>query len=229
MISRTAEYALRAVVWLAYHTDLPQTTQQIAEGTAVPAGYLSKVLQSLGRARIVHSQRGLHGGFVLQQPSDALTVLDVVNAVAPLHRVLKCPLDLPVHEQSMCRLHRLLNEAIGCIENVLRKVSVLELISGPAEDRALFHAPSLTELCIAGAPARAHPAEHPAKPDGNGRNHPRRDAHAHLHAEGNGKSHGKGNGHGGKQSAHPPHPPESPESPGHSHRGGTPARPPRRP
>ena len=64
MISQTAEYALRAIVYLAGQ-ELPQTTQQIAATTRVPAGYLSKVLQALARGGLVHSQRGLHGGFTL--------------------------------------------------------------------------------------------------------------------------------------------------------------------
>src|SRR5580765_6571657 len=49
MVSQTADYALRAVVSLGYQADTPQTTQQLAETTRVPAGYLSKVLQALVR------------------------------------------------------------------------------------------------------------------------------------------------------------------------------------
>ena len=41
------------------------TTEAIAKLTRVPQGYLSKVLQSLSKAGLVHSQRGIGGGFVL--------------------------------------------------------------------------------------------------------------------------------------------------------------------
>ncbi len=51
----------------------PQTTQKIAEQTQVPSGYLSKVLQALGRAGLVEAQRGLYGGFVLSRPLDEVT------------------------------------------------------------------------------------------------------------------------------------------------------------
>ena len=53
------------------------------EGLARPSGYLSKVLQSMGRAGLVEARRGLRGGYVLTQPLDQLTVYDVVNAVDP--------------------------------------------------------------------------------------------------------------------------------------------------
>ncbi len=63
MISQTSEYALRATIYLARHPSVSFTTRQIAEATGMPAGYLSKVLQTLARVGIVQSQRGLHGGF----------------------------------------------------------------------------------------------------------------------------------------------------------------------
>ena len=53
MSSRSAEYALRAVVTLGSKAGSPQTTQQIAEQTQVPSGYLSKVFKALGRAGVV--------------------------------------------------------------------------------------------------------------------------------------------------------------------------------
>ena len=47
MISQTAEYALRAIVYLSDQERKPRTTVQIAKATQVPAGYLAKVMQSL--------------------------------------------------------------------------------------------------------------------------------------------------------------------------------------
>src|SRR5689334_18543405 len=73
MVSQTAEYALRAVVCLGNQAGTPLTTQQIAEVTRVPVGYLAKVMQALGRGGIVSSQRGLHGGFTLARPMDELS------------------------------------------------------------------------------------------------------------------------------------------------------------
>ena len=94
MISQTSEYALRAVVCIGGGVGRPMTTQEIAKLTRVPQGYLSKVLQSLSKAGLVHSQRGLGGGFVLARAIDDLTLLDVINAVDPLKRITRCPLAL---------------------------------------------------------------------------------------------------------------------------------------
>ena len=94
MISLTAEYALRAVSWLASNGKEPLVNRDIADATQVPSGYLAKVLQSLGRAGLVTSQRGLGGGFVLGRSAEEISVLDVVNAVDPLERIESCPLHI---------------------------------------------------------------------------------------------------------------------------------------
>src|SRR6185312_12271399 len=115
MISQTAEYALRAIVYLAGQGE-PQTTQQIATTTRVPAGYLSKVLQSLARSGLVHSQRGLHGGFTLTKSPKQLTVWEVIDAVDPIQRIKSCPLGLRSHGVNLCPMHKRLDDALAQME-----------------------------------------------------------------------------------------------------------------
>ena len=127
MISQTTEYALRAVVWLAANPEKPLTAQQIAEATRVPAGYLAKVLQGLSRAGLLHSQRGLGGGFTLARSPSSLTMWDVVQAVDPLKRIRECPLGFAAHADTLCPLHEQLDNAIAAIEKSFagRKISKL--------------------------------------------------------------------------------------------------------
>lgn len=135
MISQTAEYALRAIVYLADRMDAPQTTRQIAAVTCVPAGYLAKVMQGLSRAGLVNSQRGLHGGFVLARPAGELTVLDVVQAVDPLRRIERCPLGLKGH-LTLCPLHRRLDGAIALVEKALGESTIAELLAEPKRGKS---------------------------------------------------------------------------------------------
>ena len=128
MFSQTAEYALRAVVWLASHNDAPMTTSQIAQATQVPPDYLSKVLLALGRSGVVHAQRGKNGGFTLTTPADELSILDVINAVDPVQRILRCPLGLKGHEQ-LCPLHRRLDDGLRQIEETFGSAMISEFSS----------------------------------------------------------------------------------------------------
>ncbi len=84
MISQTSEYALRAMVFLAMQNSAA-TGQGIAEVTKVPPGYLSKIMQQLVKSKLVNSQRGIGGGFVLARTPAEISILDVVNAVCLLY------------------------------------------------------------------------------------------------------------------------------------------------
>ncbi|MHC5543555.1 RrF2 family transcriptional regulator, partial [Singulisphaera rosea] len=58
MLSRTAEYALRAIVSLAAYRGEPASADVIAEKTKVPRSYLNRVLQDLAAAKLVRSRPG---------------------------------------------------------------------------------------------------------------------------------------------------------------------------
>ncbi len=136
MISQTVEYALRAVVFLADQGE-PRTTQQIAARTKVPAAYLSKVMQSLNRAHLVHSQRGLHGGFALAKAPEQLTIWDVVDAVEPLKRIRTCPLGLDAHRTRLCPLHKRLDDALAMIEKAFKETTVADVLAEPTTSKPL--------------------------------------------------------------------------------------------
>lgn len=135
MISQTTEYALRAVVWLAANPEKPLTAQQIADATRVPAGYLAKVLQGLSRAGLLHSQRGLGGGFTLARAPDTLTMWEVVQAVDPLKRIHECPLRFEAHGEGLCPLHEQLDAAIAEIERTFTACTISKLID-PAHGKS---------------------------------------------------------------------------------------------
>ncbi len=128
MFSQTTEYALRAVAWLAGNPDSAQTTQEIADGTQVPADYLAKVLQTLARAEIVRAVRGKNGGFSLAKPPATLSLLDIVNIVEPIRRIKTCPLGLKAHKKQLCALHCRLDKAIATVEDCLATATFAEMI-----------------------------------------------------------------------------------------------------
>jgi Rrf2 family transcriptional regulator, nitric oxide-sensitive transcriptional repressor len=129
MISQTAEYALRAVVVLGSQPDRPMTTQDVARVSRVPGGYLSKVLQALGRAGLVEARRGLRGGYLLSRPLDELTVYDVVHAVDPLKRINECPFRLNAHAKRLCTLHQRLDDAVAMLETHFKQTTIASLVN----------------------------------------------------------------------------------------------------
>jgi Rrf2 family protein len=131
MISQTAEYALRAIVLLAMHPETGFTTQQIAQATKVPPAYLSKVLQSLVKAGLLRSQRGLRGGFALNINPLSISILTVINAVDPIARIRTCPLGFEEHGVNLCALHKRLDEAAASMEQAFEQTTIRELLARP--------------------------------------------------------------------------------------------------
>ena len=142
MFSQTVEYALRAVVQLAYKSPEPCTTEQIAEATMVPKAYLSKVLQGLSRAGIVNSQRGIRGGMSLNRSPEELTILDVVNSVDPIQRIHQCPLGLKSHGSLLCPLHRRMDETLASVEATFANTTLAEILNEPSSSTPLCERPS---------------------------------------------------------------------------------------
>ncbi|HEY1066331.1 MAG TPA: Rrf2 family transcriptional regulator [Pirellulales bacterium] len=137
MFSQTVEYALRAVVHLADRSPHGQTTEQIAQATKVPKPYLSKVLQGLALAGIVHSKRGVGGGVTLAREPDQLTILDVVNAVEPIVRITTCPLAIKAHGVRLCPLHKRMDDALASVETAFRTTTLAEILAEPTQSRPL--------------------------------------------------------------------------------------------
>jgi Rrf2 family protein len=145
VFSQTVEYALRAAVHLASSAPEARTTDQIAAATLVPRAYLSKVLQSLARAGVVQSQRGLGGGMTLGKAPEDLTILEVVNAVEPLQRIRTCPLGLAAHGVRLCPLHSRLDAALATVEEALGSSTLAELLAEPTRSIPLCPFPSVKQ------------------------------------------------------------------------------------
>lgn len=134
MLSQTVEYALRAMVHVAgLEPDQALSSEVLAQRTQIPKDYLSKVMRDLAVAQLVKSQRGPNGGFKLARPAAQISLLDVISAVDPIERIVRCPLGNPAH-LNLCPLHRRMDHAIAMIEQEFRKTTLAELLaSGAAE------------------------------------------------------------------------------------------------
>jgi Rrf2 family protein len=80
--SQTAEYALRAMAWLALRPpDVPSRSRDMSEATQIPLHYLSKILRRLVLAGLLSSRKGQGGGFLLARPAQQIRFQDILTAV----------------------------------------------------------------------------------------------------------------------------------------------------
>ncbi len=82
VLSQTAEYALRAMAWLAtMPAGDPMRVKDLSLATGIPSHYLSKVMRRLVLAGLLVSQKGQGGGFVLSRAPDEIRFIDILTAV----------------------------------------------------------------------------------------------------------------------------------------------------
>ena len=107
-ITRQADYALRAILYLA-RLDPQQraSTSQIAEYQQIPPSFLAKIISQLSIAGILNTSRGARGGVSLARKPEEISLLDVVEAIdgpITLNECTKDPSvcafgeDCPIHD-----------------------------------------------------------------------------------------------------------------------------------
>ena len=132
-LTRAADYAVRVMIHLA---TLPPGTRVSRSGLAtaaeVPEHFLSKVLQSLGRARLIAAHRGTNGGFALAVAPEEVSVLRIVEAIEGPLQLNLCLGYGGCTRQNWCPAHLVWLEAQAALAQVLRNASIAKL----ARDRA---------------------------------------------------------------------------------------------
>jgi Rrf2 family protein len=109
MFSRTFGYALRAVVYLATHTQPGSRIglQELSAGLDVPHHFLGKIMQDLVRHGVIHSAKGPSGGFyptVRTAETRLIEVLRITDGQAPFNT---CVLGIKYcNAERPCPLHR---------------------------------------------------------------------------------------------------------------------------
>ena len=85
MLTRTTEYALRAMIYLAQHSDSGLVPgNRIATHTRIPHKYLSKILGDLVRARVLEAAPGKSGGFRMARSPSGIRLFEVLAPFEPV-------------------------------------------------------------------------------------------------------------------------------------------------
>lgn len=83
MISRSGVVALRALLAMVEEPQRWRSGAELALEQGLPAPFLEQVLLRLRRAGVLEARRGRHGGYRLLRPAAAVSLAEVLTAVAP--------------------------------------------------------------------------------------------------------------------------------------------------
>jgi Rrf2 family protein len=134
VLSKTAEYALRAVLYIAREKEGgPARANEIAKALAVPGNYLSKILHSLARAGVLRSERGPRGGFSLARPTTELVLAELLEALDPSVLRSECLLGMPTcSEDTACAVHHRWKRVRDPVRRFFQETTVADVLSGGA-------------------------------------------------------------------------------------------------
>lgn len=136
MLSQTAEYALRTVVFLADRSEAPVRIDEIAAALDIPRNYLSKVLYRLAQESVLTSTRGQGGGFRLASPAERIRLLDVIEPFDHIGSQRRCLLGRAVcSDQRACEAHEAWKEVGGRVAAFFAGTTVADLAGGVARRR----------------------------------------------------------------------------------------------
>ncbi len=130
MLSLTAQYALRAMVYLTAHAeDWPIPGRRVAEGAGIPRKYLSTILCRLVRGGFLASSPGIGGGYrMVRSPKD----VRLIEVVAPFEPILGNQRRCPVGKEECsnddpCAGHDRWQRVIATYSQFLQETSVFEV------------------------------------------------------------------------------------------------------
>ncbi len=79
LLTRASEYALLSLDVIR-KSNKPIGAEQLANELSIPKSFLAKILQNLAKHGILESRKGAHGGFVLAQKVNEITVNSIILA-----------------------------------------------------------------------------------------------------------------------------------------------------
>ena len=131
MLSKTCEYAVRAVIYIAQQTKDGNRVgiKDVAKGIDSPEYFIAKILQEMVRKNLLQSTKGPNGGFHLDEK-------DMKNSLAVIVRHFDgdkifsgCALGLKrCSEKNPCPLHQQFKEIRNTLKHLLETTTINQLV-----------------------------------------------------------------------------------------------------
>lgn len=135
-LGKLTDYGTVLMTALAAEPARVQTSQELAGSTHLAAPTVAKLLKLLGKAGLVESLRGAHGGYRLARAPERITVADIVSALEGPIALTQCAVHRGCGIENHCgvRSHwRVINDAIrSALEAVTLAQMTLPMRRGAA-------------------------------------------------------------------------------------------------
>ena len=135
LLPHTAEYAMRAVCYIAEHqAEGPVPVPAIARALGAPQNYLSKILHQLRALGVLSSVRGTAGGYRLSGPASGIRLARVVEPFMPETRN-HCIMGHPrCGDDVACGAHERWSSIKASAQRFFAEVTLADLMNNTTRD-----------------------------------------------------------------------------------------------
>jgi len=127
-ISKTSEYALRILTYMAHNSETQFSAQKLFTELQIPKRYLMRLLTDLSKSGFIKSARGRRGGYEFAKPLDNIYFSEIIDSVEGLLSFEACvlgnafcPVDKP------CVMHKLWDKPKKAFLDTIRSTTLADL------------------------------------------------------------------------------------------------------
>ena len=126
-ITKQSDYAIVVLAHLANHGPT-LNARELAQETGIPLPMVSKILKQLSRSDVVRSTRGANGGYSLARDPEAISVVDLIDALEGPVGLTECSIPGQCSLELSCMARHKWQTINERIRVLLQDVSLAEMI-----------------------------------------------------------------------------------------------------
>ena len=136
MLSKTCEYALRAMIYVARHSKEGNMVniKQIAANIDSPELFVGKIMQSLSKQGLLQSLKGRNGGFFISEKDAKISLADIVIAIDGDKIFKGCGVGLDYcSETKPCPIHHEYKNVRNAIYKIYKQATLAQFRDEPTK------------------------------------------------------------------------------------------------
>lgn len=127
-ISKTSEYALRILTYMALNNKTQFSAKNLYEKLQIPKRYLMRLLTDLSKSGFIKATRGRSGGYVFARPLDTIYFSEVIDSVEGLLSFEGCVLGNPICPvDKPCAMHAIWEKPRQVFLETIKKTTFADL------------------------------------------------------------------------------------------------------
>ena len=127
-ISKTSEYALRILTYMALNNKTQFSAKNLYEKLHIPKRYLMRLLTDLSKSGFIKATRGRSGGYVFARPLDTIYFSEVIDSVEGLLSFEGCVLGNPICPvDKPCAMHTIWEKPRQVFLETIKKTTFADL------------------------------------------------------------------------------------------------------